>query len=309
MAIALTLGIEAGLAGSVKAYFDKFKVLPPKNTVVSQTKSLAGVVSFETLLNGILAEAKTTDFVIVVHGHETGNGLFLKLVSRSGTAAGFETTNEMLQILMDINKRDPANATDAELAKLQITQAEVTRLIGIMKKVRDKSLGTVEFRGCNLGRNLSSVTRFREFLGAKIFGAPNLHSFFGKFPTGTGANLMGSHDKSHNGTTETYTQTLAGHTCHCCIGLNTHRKPDNGHIVADDATTLDAWIKANFDANAALGTAKELAVHGLWEFRKADPNDPAAVEPPPRPIFPLAVASDGANKGKNEYVLHVIYKA
>src|SRR4051794_37715280 len=98
MAIALTLGINAGLAGAVSAYFTKFKALPPKSLIVSQTKSLTGVTSFETLLNGILAEKAATDFVIVVHGHETGNGLFLKLATRDGNAVGFETTNEMLQI-------------------------------------------------------------------------------------------------------------------------------------------------------------------------------------------------------------------
>src|SRR4051812_31545776 len=107
MAIALTLGIEAGLSGAVSAYFTKFKVLPPKSLMVSQTKTLSGAASFETLLNGMLAEKTATDFVIIVHGHETGNGLFLKLVTRAGTGAGFETTNEMLQLLMDISARNP----------------------------------------------------------------------------------------------------------------------------------------------------------------------------------------------------------
>ncbi len=51
-----------------------------------------------------------------------------------------------------------------------------------------------------------------------------------------------------------------------------------------------------------------LPVHGLWEFRKADPNDPLGVDPPPRPIFPLAVVTDASNKVKNEYAEHMIYK-
>ncbi len=309
MAIALTLGIEAGLSNAVKAYFEKFKVLPPKNIIVSQTKTLAGVHSFETLLNGILAETTTTDFVIVVHGHETGNGLFLKLATRDGAPVGFETTNEMLQLLMDISARSPANATSDERTKLQLGDAEINRLLAIMSKVRDKKLGTVEFRGCNLGKNASSVSRFRSFLGAKTFGAPNLHSFFGKFPAKTGASIMSSHAQSHSSNTETYSSTLGGKICSCCIGLNDKKKPQDGHVVADDANTLDAWIKANLDASNSMGKDKDLPLHGLWEFRKGDPNDPLAVDPPPRPIFPLAVAADGPDKGKNEYALHVVYKS
>src|SRR5690349_11527830 len=153
MAIALTLGIEAGLSGAVSAYFTKFKVLPPKSLMVSQTQTLTGAASFETLLNGMIAEKTTTDFVIVVHGHETGNGLFLKLVTRSGAPAGFETTFEMLKILMDVSARKDQKATTDEKTKLQITDDEIARMIGLMKSVRGKSLGTVEFRGCNLGRN------------------------------------------------------------------------------------------------------------------------------------------------------------
>lgn len=309
MAIALTLGLDADRSAAVSAYFDKFKVLPPKALIVSQTKTPSGLATFETLLKGILAETTATDFVIVVHGHETGNGLFIKLASRNGAVVGFDTTHEMLQILMDISGRSPATATSDEKTKLQLGDEEIKRLLELMTKVRAKSLGTIEFRGCNLGRNASSVTRFRTFLGCKVFGAPNLHSFFGKFPTGTGSTLMGNHTTTHNGTTFTFTQTLLSKTCHCCIGVNDHKKPQNGHMVADDAATLDGWIKANLDATGSMGKDKQMPIHGLWEFPKADPNDPIAQDPPPRPIFPLAISTDGANKGKNEYALHVIYKS
>jgi hypothetical protein len=308
MAICLTLGINAGLSSAVSAYFTKFKILPPKSLAVSQTKTLTGANSFETLLNGILAEKTTTDFVIVVHGHETGNGLFLKLVTRDSTGAGFETTGEMLQIIMDVSARNPATATTEEKAKLQLTDAEITRLIGLMSKVRDKKLNLVEFRGCNLGKNASSLTRFRAFLGATTFGAPNLHSFFGKFPAKSGAQIMKDHTQSHASNTEMYPSSLGGKNSAICIGLNDQKKPENGHIVADDATTMDLWIKANLDASNSLGKDTTLAIHGLWEFRKPPAGDPSGIDPPPRPIFPLAVATDGPNKGKNEYALHVIYK-
>ncbi len=77
MGTALTLGISQPLSTAVTNYFKKFRVLPPKALTVTKTKVLGGVHSFETLLNAIIAE-NDTDFVIVVHGHETGNGLFLE---------------------------------------------------------------------------------------------------------------------------------------------------------------------------------------------------------------------------------------
>lgn len=307
MGTALTLGISQPLSTAVTNYFKKFRVLPPKALTVTKTKVLGGVHSFETLLNAIIAE-NDTDFVIVVHGHETGNGLFLKLATRGNAAGGFETTHEMLQILMDIEPRKPARIDADERTKTQLTDVEINRLIDLMKKVRAKNLKLVEFRGCNLGRNVSSVDRFRRFFGAQTFGAPKLHSFFGTFPMKASSGIMSSHAASHQGTTFTYPQTFAGSTCNCCVGVNANRKPENGHLVAPDTTTLDAWIKANFDPTVSSGTDTTLPIHGLWEMRTADPTDIFAKDPDPRPLFPLNVATDGANKGQNEYKLNVVYK-
>ena len=89
----------------------------------------------------------------------------------------------MLQILMDIEPTQAGRCIDAdERTKTQLTDVEINRLIDLMKKVRAKNFKLVEFRGCNLGRNVSSVDRFRRFFGAQTFGAPKLHSFFGTFP-------------------------------------------------------------------------------------------------------------------------------
>jgi hypothetical protein len=317
MGIAITLGISQPISTAVTNYFRKFRVLPPKALIVSNTRVLNGVRSFETLLKAIIAE-NDTDFVIVVHGHETGNGLFLKLATRAGAPAGSETTNQMLQILMDIEGRRtdpktkqplPSPVDPNERTQLGgLTDAEINRLIDLMKQVRAKKLKLVEFRGCNLGRNLTSVARFRKFLGAQTFGAPKLHSFFGTFQMRASSGVMASHTTSHQGTTITYPMTFASSTANCCIGVNSEKKPENGHLVAPDTTTLDAWIKANFDPAASSGTDPTLPIHGLWEFPPRPANDPNPVDPDPRPLFPLRVATDGPNKGQNEYSRHVVYK-
>ncbi|HSM60596.1 MAG TPA: hypothetical protein VK849_07345, partial [Longimicrobiales bacterium] len=182
----------------------------------------------------------------------------------------------------------------------------IQRLLELMETVQEKSIRAIEFRGCNLGRNRESVTQFRGFFGTTSFGAPDLHSFFGRNPVGTGAGIMRGHAGSHQGTTHTYTQTFGDKRCHCCIGVDTRDKPVNGHIVADDSGTLDRWIQANFQANSTQGRGRQLAIHGLWKLPTVDLSDPdptAGLFDRPRPIFPLQ--SDG--QGHNEYAQHIVY--
>jgi hypothetical protein len=320
MATALTLGIEPRISTAVTNYFRRFRVLPPRGLTVSKTKVLAGAQSFETLLRAIIAEKSETDFVIVVHGHETGDGLFLKLATRGG-AAGEQTTHEMLHLLMDIEARKPPPPkpgtpapkpgtpaplviTPQDRTKTKLTDAEIKRLIDLRKQVLAKKLNRIEFRGCNLGRKLTSVDRFRTFLGAQTFGAPKLHSFFGTFQMRASPGIMSAHTSSHTGTTFTYPMTFAGNTAACCFGTNTQRKPENGHLVAPDAITLDAWIKANFDLTASAGTDTTLPIHGLWEF---PPQGNAPLPPDPRPIFPRRVVTIG-KKVQTEYSTHIVYK-
>jgi len=302
-ATAFTIGLNVDLAAAVASYFTKFRVLPPRSLVVNSTVTPRGPASFETLLNAIKA-ATTTSFVIVVHGYEDGSGLYLPLANRGQSPHGARTKHDKLQMLMTIAGRTPPQATATERTDLDLRDAEIDRLIGLMGDARGKHIQAIEFRGCNLGKNANSVARFRSFFGAASFGAPNLHSFFGRNPVGTGASLMASHASSHQGTTYTYSQTFAGKTCHCCIGVNDERKPQNGHVVADDDATVDAWIQANFDSKATRGTDARLPIHGLWQFPDLNLNDPdILVNTDPRPIFPLQ--RDAQNH--NAYQAHVVY--
>ena len=188
----------------------------------------------------------------------------------------------------------------------ELTDAEINRLIDLMKQVRAKNLKLVEFRGCNLGRLPISVERFRKFLGAQTFGAPKLHSFFGTFQMKASPGIMTAHTTSHTGTTFTYPQIFAGSPAACCFATNTDKKPESGHLVAPDTTTLDAWIKANLDPAASSGTDTTLPIHGLWEFPPK--LNGAPFDPDPRPIFPLGVVAVGTNKvNVNEYKMNVRY--
>lgn len=302
-ATAFTIGLDTDLAGAVSNYFRKFRVLPPRALAVNATVTPSGTASFERLLRAIKT-ATTTSAVIVVHGHEDGSGLFLPLANRGRGTVGARTTHDKLQRLMAIAGRTPPQATANDRTELQLRDAEIGRLIGLMQDVRAKNIQAIEFRGCNLGRNARSVGRFREFFGARSFGAPSLHSFFGRNPVSTAANVVASHASGHQGTTFTYSQTFSGKTCSCCIGVNDQRKPRNGHVIADDGATLDSWIQANFDPAGTLGQDRRLPIHGLWKFPELNLDDPDILaNMDPRPIFPLQRNA----QNQNLYRAHVVY--
>ena len=270
---------------------------------VGSTSALSAPDSFETLVNAI-SGSSADQFVIVVHGHEDGSGLFLHLANRNNQPVGARTTHDKLHRLSTIAGRSPVRIDPEDRQLLALRDAEIERLLTLRQTLRDKNIKAIEFRGCNLGRDIRSVERFKDFFGAASFGAPNLHSFFGRNPTATGSGIMGSHASSHQGTTFTYSQTFSGKTCHCCIGVNAERKPRNGHVVAEDDGTLNAWIERNFQSGASRGQGSDLPIHGLWEIPQIDLDNPDIfANTDPRPIFPLQTNS----RGDNEYQAHVIY--
>ncbi len=268
--------------------------------MVSTTRTPSGPASFETLLRGIAAETGEQEFVVVVHGHEDGTGLFLPLANRGKAKVGENTTYDRLERLMVIAGRNPARIDQQDRDLLGLRDAEINRLLQVRRTILAKKIKVIEFRSCNLGRKSKSMAEFRKFFGAVRLGAPNLHSFYGDNPTGTGANLV-NHTRSHTGTTFEHSFTIAGKTCICCIGVNDQRKPVNGHVVANDSATLVSWIQQNLAANGTH-TSGNLPSHGLWLFPPPDPNDPLMHFPDPKPIFPLA-----GGMANTEYGRHIIY--
>lgn len=303
-----TLGLDAERAKHVKKYFELFSVLPPKDLMVAKTTTPSGPPTFETLLRAVAA-SPSNEFVIVVHGFDTGDGLYAKLANRANKAVGAQTTYKKLEIILKIMGRQTQKPTSGEREQLELQADDISELIKLIEKVQAKKIKLIEFRGCNLGRNPHSVAQFRKIFGATSFGAPKLYSFFGESPVGTGSHVMSIHADKHNGTTRTYSQTIDGKTCHCCFGINEKRKPRNGHIVADDKNTLQAWVKNNYSDTVNIDNKKSLFTHGLWfipEIKKIDLNDPDPLPPkevPPRPIFPRTTADDGTN----EYKMNVVY--
>jgi hypothetical protein len=163
-----------------------------------------------------------------------------------------------------------------------------------MRQVRAKKIDCIEFRSCNLGKNVLSLQRFREFFGARLAGAPDLHTVFGRTDTRVGDEFLKIHMKNHPITKdspywETYnfpwahnSQGLVGEPLTlpklvCCFNLNGEMKPESkGHIVADTAATFGAWIK-QYVMPTGSQSGNEMAMHCLWVANIKGTNRPVAI--------------------------------
>ena len=145
-------------------------------------------------------------------------------------------------------------------------QERVDKMLDLMHQVRNKKIDCIEFRSCNLGKNVLSLQRFREFFGARLAGAPDLHTVFGRTDTRVGHKFLEIHMRTHPITTDAPflgdLQISMGSQqsgvqenrppCElvCCFGLNKDMKPESkGHIVADTARHFRRLDKAICDAD------------------------------------------------------------
>jgi hypothetical protein len=286
----ITVGLSHALNESIRAWFRDFNFMPPVPLRAAQLDTLTSSASFEQLLQRII-DSVHHNFVLIIHGHEDGSGLYLRLAPGQ---AKVHTSHLDLQELMDVD--DGLTHMDArDRATMGITESHIERLLDLMRKVRQKKLGCVEFRSCNLGRNPVSLGRFRQFLGARIVGAPDLHTVFGVVPLIIRPDFAKFHEHFHpGGNWEIYNFPNALTDPHlvCCFQLNELQKPEaGGHIAADTMATLDAWIK-KWIMPAGATTAHSMPMHSLWIADRIVPGYGARAKP--RHV-PAAIAFEAAD--------------
>jgi hypothetical protein len=234
----------------------------------------------------LVLQSTYTNFILIIHGQPDGSGLFLPLFRHSSKN---DTFHYDLQKLMDVD----ANVSTMSEADFRIMglgpldahakaslkqhnrkdprQERVDKMLDLMRQVRNKKIDCIEFRSCNLGKNVLSLQRFREFFGARLAGAPDLHTVFGRTDTRVGDEFLKIHTRTHRITKtalswETYKfpSALGNPRLVCCFGLNQEMKPESeGHIVADTAATFDAWIK-QYVMPTGSQSGNEMAMHCLW---------------------------------------------
>lgn len=281
----ITMGLDSALNDRIRAWFQEFNFLPPIPLMAGAIDTVHGPVSFEDLLKRLVASTYK-NFIIIIHGHEDGSGLYLKIAPEQNK---IRTEHWDLQKLMDVD-RGLSKMSPADMLRMGIKQPVVERLLKLMHKVRDKKIECIEFRSCNLGRNILSLGRFRQFLGARVAGAPDLHTLFGLVPVYLGSDFAAVDKRSHPGPNwETYNFPvgLADPKLVACFQLNALQKPEaGGHVATSDHATLDSWIK-EWIMPTGSHTNGKMAMHGLWiADRLVTPKDhkvkpyfvPAAIE-------------------------------
>jgi len=308
----ITMGIENDINGNIRAWFKQFNFLPPIPLTAAQVDTISHDLSFERLLE-LMLQSPYTNFILIIHGQPDGSGLYLPLFARSSK---YSTFHYDLQKLMDVD----ANVSGMSEADFRIMgfgpldartkaslkqhnrkdprQERVDTMLALMHRVRQKKIDCIEFRSCNLGRNALSLQRFREFFGARLAGAPDLHTVFGRTDTRVGQNFLDMHMRTHRLTKtalswETYKfpSALGNPRLVACFALNQEMKPESaGHVVADTRATLDAWVQ-QYIMPTGTTSGDEIAIHCLWV---AD----IKVKPPPgggpdhRPVAVIAGDTD-----------------
>ena len=258
----ITLGLSSDLNKSIKAWFHEFNFLPPIPLKAAHIDTVTGPVSFEGLLQRLI-DSPHRNFILIIHGHEDGSGLHLSLAPGQ---TKIHTEHFDLQKLMDVES-GLSTMSHADMLKMGITKTHIDRLLNLMHRVRDKKIDCIEFRSCNLGRNILSLKRFRQFLGARRAGAPNLHTVFGIVPVIVRPDFDKFHKHFHPGSNwETYNfpNALTDPDLVCCFQLNGLQKPEaGGHVATDKAATLNAWIN-EWVMPTGTHTHGSMAMHALW---------------------------------------------
>jgi hypothetical protein len=308
----ITLGLGAGMDQDVQAWFRQFKYMPPLPLTAARVDTHEGAPTthtFEHLLT-LVAASSHRRFILMAHGHEDGSGLYLKLAKGSAAA----TEHKFLERLMELAAGTGAAFNAYDRQHLGIDQAGVGRMLDLMRKVRDKRIDCIEFRACNLGRNTLGLDRFRRFFGARLLGAPDLHTFFGHGPVTTDPKMLDTHAQGHD--TKTWDTYEFPHWLRprdikpelvCCFRINAQKKPSGGHIAADSPARLDAWIKKYVMAGGRQPKG-DMALHGLWNTTRQIFLEPEDINEPlggwgvsgaseKRLILPLTVT----------YRKHIIY--
>ena len=248
---------------NIRAWFEQFKFLPPLGLIPARVETIARHASFAHLLKSIVASPHN-NFVIIIHGHEDGSGLWLKLAEHQGKP---HTSHFDLQRLMDLDSGGPP-MSHSDHAIMGIGSKEVNEILELRQKVLEKRIQCIEFRSCNLGRNKLSLRRFRQFFGARRAGAPDLHTVFGLVPVLLGPHAIKDHTHFHRGKghwqTYRFPTRMSNPNLVACFALNNLSKPESGgHIAATDAVVFDTWIQ-KYIKPGATHRRGDMAMHALW---------------------------------------------
>ncbi len=261
----IAVGLEDHLNKAIRAWFSQFNHLPPIPLVSTKVDIVPpGEASFAGLVS-LMAASSARNFVLIIHGHSDGSGLYLKLTKNQA-----QPHTTFLDLARLVRLQEEGGTLDRnDRRTMGTTQREALDLIARRKVLLAKKIDCIEFRACNLGRNKVSLDGFRRFFGARRAGAPDIHSFFGIVPAVADAKLLKDHAKGHvgRGHWETYKFPSAYKSPElvACFALNDLQKPEyGGHIAAENQGVLNSWIRKHIMGSGGSRAGRDMAMHGLW---------------------------------------------
>jgi len=285
------------LVANATKWFKDFNFLPPipLNWSGQFTDVPWSKVTLELLLE-LMVKSTASNFVLIIHGHVDGSGLYMP-IAPGQTKQSLEHWD--LQKMMDVDAGQSTMGA-ADISRMGFTTGvrgnfdHFQKIMKLMQQVRNKKIDTIEFRSCNLGKNIMSLGRFRQFFGARQVGAPDLHTLFGNPDTRVGDWFLQRHLELHKGGSwETYKfpYALMEPRLVCCFEVNYLRKPEKGgHVIADAKDTFDAWVK-QYIAPSGNVSGNNMAMHGLWIADvPVKPDNPG--DPDHRPVLVTADTHD-----------------
>lgn len=264
MARGIAFGLGDGIGNVIKKYFET-NPCPPRNLMVDRVDVIE--VEGQTFIDLLKAiyRSNATDFVLVVHGQLSGQGLFLDL----GPGGPF-CKGKHLQTLMDIDAGRTVSA--GSRAELNLSDESVKTLIDLMKKIRSKRLRVIEWRSCDLGANPTVLKQFHQFFGASITGAPKGLNIFGLSPVSI-LPFDKIPGKYHQGFTAYYYPDKWKPTVINYLKLNpVNSWPEEGLIFAENRQAVQDWVTTYINPAGRVGSV--IAVHAM--FKVFDENNPLA---------------------------------
>jgi hypothetical protein len=80
---------------------------------------------------------------------------------------------------------------------IELNEEQMDRYLAKMRRLHDKGLRKIEFRGCNVGRALAMLQSLRRFFGAQRIGALDTYSGFGEMRVGIGRGSIAALLRRH----------------------------------------------------------------------------------------------------------------
>ena len=134
-----------------------------------------------SLLNEIATRCKKGDDVLIAC-HSAAKGVAIPLATGSNIFFSEDVALEMSKTLRNTKKiTAKEKAVKASANILSLSPNTAAQLYKAAKKVREKSINKVHFRGCNLGQWKLTLMRFKDLLSCNDITAVDLYSQFSKW--------------------------------------------------------------------------------------------------------------------------------